>query len=172
MRKPLLFGVLLTAIGFMSCSSQKKLESDPPFTVERPTVSYWAAGREEGGTGMRVAARWNPVDPSSIVPDSLYFRGRVLKLEQEDTETGFAISAEYTGKDAPKPDLIMHGDSLREVGNQPPKELPPAGAFPFRLAPDEAVISYRVRPSEKVLYYKVTGVAEKKGHIYPGRQGN
>jgi hypothetical protein len=172
MRKSLLFGALVTTIGLMSCSSQKKLESDPPFTIESPTVAYWAAGREEGGAGMRFAARWNPADPSAVVPDSLYFRGRVLKINREDTETGFAITAEYAEKGPDKPDLIMHGDSLREVGNQPPRALPPARDFPFPLAPDEAVISYRVSPSGEVHYFKITGVVEKKGRIYPGRQGN
>ncbi|MDM9629932.1 hypothetical protein [Robiginitalea aurantiaca] len=172
MRISVCFTILFTAIGLMSCSSQKKLESDPPFSIERPTVSYWAGGREESGTGMRFQARWNPADPSSIDVDSLYFRGRILKLNREETETGFLITGTYLTPSFANSDLIMHADSLREVGNQPPKPLPEGRDFPFELGPDEAVMSYFVKSSEKKHYYKISGVVEKTGRNYPERTKN
>jgi hypothetical protein len=156
----------------MSCSSQKKLETDPPVTVERPTVEYWAGGREESGSGLKFQARWNPKDPSAIIVDSLYFRGLVIKLYQEETETGFLITGQYAASGFEKSDFIMHADSLREVGNQPPMPLADGPDFPFDLKPDEAVISYLKKSTSKKHYFKISGVVEKAGRIYPGRTKN
>ncbi|MGB5653729.1 MAG: hypothetical protein WBM56_07825 [Robiginitalea sp.] len=171
MRTSVYFGVLLTFLGLMSCSSQRKLETDPPFTVERPTVEYWVGGREESGTQMRFEARWNPRNPSEITLDSLYFRGRVMKAEPKETETGFLITGTYI-ENMPKTDIIMHADPRQEVGNQPPKPLNKSKAFPFDLLPDEAVISYLAGNAEKKQYYKIKGVVEKQGRISPGRTKN
>jgi hypothetical protein len=164
--KTILFGIFLSTLGLMSCSSQKVLEGEPPFTVNRPTVEYWQGGREESGHGMRFRAQWAPRDPSAIRMDSLYFRGRVYPLEVRDTETGFVLFAEYFFQ---KADLVMHADSTREVGNQPPMSLPVGDDFPFDLSPDEAVISYTLKADGKQYYTRVAGVREKQGRIYPGR---
>jgi len=132
MRTSFYFGVLLSFMGLMSCSSQPKIQSEAPFTVERPTVEYWEGGREESGTEMRFEARWNPIDPSSITLDSLYFRGRVMKAASKETETGFTITAIFI-ENKPDTDMIMHADGRREVGSQPPKPLTPDKTFPFDL---------------------------------------
>jgi len=171
MRPSFYFGLLLSFIGLMSCSSQPKIQTEAPFTVERPTVEYWVGGREESGTQMRFEARWNPIDPSSITLDSLYFRGRVMKAESQESETGFTITATFI-ENKPKPDIIMHADGRREVGNQPPKSLTPGKAFPFDLGTDEAVISYFEGEAPDKRYYKISGVAEKQGRISPGRTKN
>ena len=162
-------GIALIITSLMSCSSQKTLESQPPFTVERPTVQYWEGGREESGYGMEFRARWNPEDPSAIQVDSLFFRGHRYKLEVTDSETGFVLQASRSQKPLEKPDMIMHADSVREVGNQPPKPLPSTGAFPFDLKTDEAVISYILKAEGKKYYTRITGVVEKPSRIYPGR---
>jgi len=171
MRTSFYFALLLTVIGLMSCSSQRKLQTEAPFTVERPTVEYWVGGREESGTQMRFQVRWNPIDPSAITLDSLYFRGRVMKAELKETETGFLITGTYI-EDMPKSDIIMHADPRQEVGNQPPKPLNTRKAFPFELSPNEAVLSYLEGNTEKKRYYKISGVVEKQGRILPGRTKN
>ena len=163
------FGTVLLILGLMSCSSQKTIETQPPFSVERPTVQYWEGGREESGYGMQFRARWNPVDPSAIQVDSLFFRGGIYKLEVTDSETGFILQASRSESPRDKPDIIMHADSTREIGNQPPKPLPSPEAFPFNLKPDEAVISYMLGAEGKKYYAKITGIVEKPSRIYPGR---
>jgi len=163
------FGTVLLVLGLMSCSSQKPLESQPPFSVEGPTVQYWEGGREESGFGMKFRARWNPKDPSAIKVDSLFFRGQVYKLEVADSETGFILQASRTENPLEKPDIIMHADSTREIGNQPPKPLPSPEVFPFDLQPDEAVISYIHKAEGQKYYTKITGIVEKPARIYPGR---
>ena len=162
-------GTALLIMGLMSCSSQKTLESQPPFSVERPTVQYWEGGREESGFGMRFRARWNPKDPVAIQADSLFFRGKRYKLEVTDSETGFILQASRDEYPREKPDIIMHADSTREIGNQPPKPLPSPKAFPFDLEPDEAVISYILKAEGKKYYAKITGIVEQPSRIYPGR---
>ena len=171
MRTSFYFGLLLSFMGLMSCSSQPKIQTEAPFTVERPTVEYWVGGREESGTQMRFEARWNPIDPSSITLDSLYFRGRVMKAESQETETGFTITATFI-ENKPESDMIMHADGRREVGNQPPKPLTPRKTFPFDLAMDEAVLSYFDGKASAKQYYKISGVIEKQGRISPGRTKN
>ena len=124
---------------------------------------------EESGSGMRFRARWNPKDPSAQQVDSLFFRGRVYKLKVTDSETGFILEASRTESPLEKPDIIMHADSTKEIGNQPPKPLPSARSFPFELQPDEAVISYILKADGLKYYTKITGVVEKPSRIYPGR---
>lgn len=168
--RALLITLFVSSLGFMSCSSQKSLQTNPPFDVERPTVQYWSGGREESGTGMRFEARWNPRDPSAVRMDSLFFRGRILKLEVKDTETGFLLVGSQTTSGISKPDYIMHADSTKEVGNQPPRPLPPLKSFPFDLKPDEAVLSYFVGDETEKQYTRISGVREKQSKNYPGRQ--
>ena len=124
---------------------------------------------EESGSGMRFRARWNPKDPSAQQVDSLFFRGRVYKLKVTDSETGFILEASRAESPLEKPDIIMHADSTKEIGNQPPKPLPSARSFPFELQPDEAVISYILKADGLKYYTKITGVVEKPSRIYPGR---
>jgi hypothetical protein len=101
--------------------------------------------------------------------DSLFFRGNRYKLEVTDSETGFVLQASHSQKPSEKPDMVMHADSTKEIGNQPPKPLPSTGAFPFELKTDEAVISYILKAEGKKSYAKITGIVEKPSRIYPGR---
>ena len=163
------FAALLAACGLTGCASQKQFEKNPPFVVSDPTVQTIAAGREEGGVFTELSFRWTAGDPQGIEPDSLYFRGRVLKPVLADTETGVVLTARYPTVTLEKPDLIMHADSLREVGNQPPAPLPEGHAFPFDLKRDEAVLSYRLKAEPGLRYYRITGIVEKPVRALPGR---
>lgn len=160
--------LFFTALGLLGCSSQKQFQADPPFTLSDPTVSYWSGGREASGSGMQVRLRWTPAESLTVTPDSVYFRGRIMKAVLEDTETGMVVLAEYKDDIPENPDMVMHADSTREVGNQPPLPLP-AMDFPFELAADEAVLSYSRQPDGKRFYVKIGGVKETRGRIYPGR---
>jgi hypothetical protein len=166
----LFISLFISSLGFMSCSSQKPLEQQPPFTVDRPTVQYWSGGREESGSGMEFQARWNPKDPGEIRLDSLFFRGHILKLAVQETETGFLMTASRSSSGIVKPDYIMHADSTHEVGNQPPQPLSDVKSFPFDLNPDAAVISYFLKGEKTKFYTKISGIREKQPKNYPGRQ--
>jgi hypothetical protein len=168
--KSFTYAALLTAFGFAGCASQKQFEENPPFVVSDPTVQMMAAGREEsGGVMTEVSFRWTPAERMGIEIDSLYFRGRVLKPILTDTETGMVLSARYPSVSLEKPDLTMHADSLREVGNQPPAPLPGRHPFPFELKRDEAVLSYRIKAEPGRWFYRITGIVEKPGRALPAR---
>lgn len=163
------FAALLATLGAAGCASQKQFEENPPFVVSDPTVQIVAAGKEEGGVLTELSFRFTAADPQKIEPDSLYFRGRVLKPSLTDTETGVVMSARYAEVGLIKPDLTMHADSLREVGNQPPAPLPDTRPFPFELKRDEAVLSYRLKAEPGRRYYRISGIVEKPARIMPSR---
>lgn len=167
--RSLAYAALLALLGMAGCASRKQFEQNPPFVVSDPTVRLIAAGREEGGVLTELSFRWTAVEPQGIEPESIYFRGRVLKPMPTDTETGVVISARYPPGSLEKPDLIMHADSLREVGNQPPAPLPERHPFPFELQRDEAVLSYRLKGEGASRYYRITGIEEKQSRILPVR---
>ena len=168
--RPLTYAALLTVFGFAGCASQKQFEENPPFVVSDPMVQIIAAGREEsGGVMTEISFRWTAETPLEIEPDSLYFRGRVLRPVLTDTETGVVLSARYPSVGLERPDLTMHADSLREVGNQPPAPLPDGHRFPFELKRDEAVLSYRMKAEPGRRFYRITGIVEKPGRAMPAR---
>ncbi len=160
------------AIGLMSCASQNTFQNEPPFQISEAKVQDWAAGREEGGAGTQVTMRWNPHEPDAYTPDTLYFRGRALQPEIEDTETGMRLVASYKRSAGAKNDMIMSGDSLQEVGNQPPRPLEGTQPIPFKLKGDEAVLVYSRVADNKRFYYKIEGIKQMPGRAYPSRPQN
>ena len=163
------YSALLAASAAAGCSSQKTFEKNPPFSVTDPTVRVVAAGQESGGTTTELSCRWTAADPGAIELDSLFFRGRVLKPELADSETGKVLKASYRNQPLQRPDLVMHKDSLREVGNQPPGPLPDQASFPFKLERDQAVLSYRLKGEANKRFYRITGIVEKPARTFPGR---
>lgn len=159
-------------IGLMSCASQNTFQKDPPFSISQARAQDWAAGREEGGTGTTVSMRWNPYEPGAYTPDTLYFRGRALLPKVEDTETGMQLLASYKRMSGAKNDMIMSGDSLQEVGNQPPRPLEGMDPVPFKLKGDEAVLVYSRVSDKKRFYYKIKGIKQVQGRAYPSRPKN
>lgn len=116
--------------------------------------------------------RWTPNDPDNIRLDTLYFRGRALKPEIEDTETGMRLTASYTKMVWKKEDMVMSADSLQEVGNQPPLPYEKPGSSPFDLKRDEAVLTYTLEEDGERYYYKIVGIKELMPRNYPGRPQN
>ena len=160
------------AIGLMSCASQHVFQSDPPFRISEARVQNWTAGREAGGAGTRLTMRWNPYEPGAYSPDTLYFRGKVLVPEVEDTETGMLLVASYERMKWEKKDRIMSADSLQEVGNQPPMPLETPASIPFELKGDEAVLVYSRKADGERFYYKIRGIKELPPRTYPSRPEN
>lgn len=161
--------MILVVLGAMGCASQRNFEENPPFMVSDPAVQTWVGGREESGSGTEIRMRWTPEDPSAIRPDTLYFRGRALLPEVRDTETGMMLVASYVRTAPANPDRIMHADSTREVGNQPPMPLPAQGAIPFELERNEAVLGYTRLSDGRRFYYRIKDIKEKPAKALPGR---
>ena len=79
----------------------------------------------------------------------------------ENTETGWIATANFKNQNREKPDMVMHADSKKEVGNKPPmtKEK-----FPFELEADQCVLSFL--DGDTVKYYKVKNIKEKKPKMF------
>lgn len=155
-------------IGLTGCSSQKKLESNPPFTIGATTAQQWVGGREESGMGMTLKIQISKMKGEGVPLQSVYFRGDLSPLSMEMEAQGMMAVAKFEKE---KPDIIMHADSTKEVGNKPPKRKTNKNeVFPFNLQPDEAVISYL--ENDKIKYTKITGIKEKQPIAYPTKPKN
>ena len=172
MRK-LLYISLIALMGLGSCSSQKKLQTEPPFVVEGPTCQKWTGGKEESGSGLDVKIPIAQIKEENISMQHLYFRGEVAEVSSEIIDGSRYAIAKFSFLSLEKPDIIMHSDSTKEFGNQPPKlDIDTSKEFPFELSNDEAVLSYIESDGKKVKYTKISGIKEKQPLIYSSKPMN
>lgn len=152
--------VVLT-LSFSGCSSQKKMVEQPPFELGDATCQSWTGGRAESGSGMLLEIPLIGEMSEDIMLKQAYFRGKITDVKMENTENGWVAKANFRNQSREKPDMVMHADSRKEVGNRPPaiKEK-----FPFELEEDQCVVSFM--DGETVKYFKIEGVKEKKPKIY------
>ena len=164
--------LMVTVFSLYGCSSQKKLTKEPPFTINNPSYQQYAGGREESGTGFILQFPVDMEAGNDIEFLEVFFRGHVLKAEQEKEGEKFYIICNYKDDVAvTKPDIIMHSDPKKEVGNQPPGPISKENQdFPFELKEDEAVISYKNGAEDpqkrKIAYVKITKIKTKPALNY------
>ena len=90
-----------------------------------------------------------------------YFRGKIADVSLKSNDGSWFAEANFKNTNMGKPDMVMHADSKKEVGNAPPKLNE---KIPFELQEDECVLSYL--DGDKVKYFKLVGIKEKKPLIY------
>jgi hypothetical protein len=164
--KYMVSALLILSLGLSGCSSQKKLTEEAPFVIKDAICQTWVGGREESGKGMEVKFYLEGLSGAEVVLDQLFFRGRVSDIALSTTEEGTTATCTFTEHSK---DISMHSDPTREVGNQPPRMKTEAEMnFPFELEQDEAVISYM--EGDRMRYFKITGMVEKPGKVYLGRE--
>ncbi len=168
--KKLLLATILLIMGLSGCSSQKKIEAKAPFTVKNATCESFVGGREESGSGFVVKLPIAAEENADITYQKLYFRGHILSLQEGSDEDNMILEAVYRRAEGSKPDIIMHADPKKEVGNQPPKLKPRKKDFPFSLNPDQAVIEYTHGGDTK--YFMIEGIKDKPQRILPRRADN
>ena len=153
--------LLAMVFSLLGCSSQKKFETQAPFELGDASCQSWTGGRAEGGSGMLLTIPVSGENMEEMQLRKAYFRERVADLTLEDTEDGWLVKANFLDQTLDKPDIIMHADPKKEVGNRPPR---PKAKFPFELGQDQCVISYMEGDTEK--FFRIEGVQEKKPLIY------
>lgn len=161
--KILIGTILVMTFSLSGCSSQKKLVENPPFEMGQATCQSWKGGTAQSGSGIKLEASMKYDNSEDIAVKAVFFRGNTMQCKVERTDSGFIVEANYNK--TTKPDIVMHGDSKEEVGNQPPK-LTDKEMADFKLDNDEAILIYTVGSSNKSNYYKIEGVKEKKPLIY------
>jgi len=172
MRKSTYLAILII-MGLNSCVSQKKIQTKPPFIIEAPVFYKWNGSKEVSGSGLEVRLPIRGSLEPNIELQQLYFRGSVAEvIFQTINESSYAI-AKFTTERVQKPDIVMHSDPKKEVGNQAPKiPMNTAMEFPFELTANEAVLSYTEKDGKKVKYTKVSGIKEKPAVIYSSKAMN
>lgn len=158
--KQILGLLILTLImaSFSQCSSAQKLQKKAPTTFAKVYFDQWVSGMAQGpsGTNIFIEVRNNEVEL-----DSVYFRGKVAKLDKDNTNNLLYIGR-FMSKSTEKMDVIMHKDASEEYGNKAP-ELPVK--IPFELSPFECVVSYKVKGKTK--YFKLTDIVKKESLDVP-----
>ncbi len=160
--------ILSCILGLYGCSSQKKLDTSPPFVLGTTTSQKWVGGREESGSGDIVKITIKEMKGEEVTFQNIYFKGGRSAVVMEMEDDGMMATAKFYTQ---KPDMIMHADATKEVGNQPPKlKSREDQEIPFELKETEAVLSYM--ENDKMKYVKIVGIVNKPTRIYPGIQKN
>ena len=156
------FFILLIMAGFSQCSSTKNLQEKAPVDIDQVYFQKWIAGVEGGGSGLNI---FIPVKETIPKLDSVYFRGKVIKLEID--ESGLLYIGRFLTGLNQKNDMIMSNDPNAEYGNKAPGKLQ---KFPFTLKETECIISYQ--KDGKTKYFKIEEIVEKEMIAYPGPPPN
>ena len=125
--KPLLCALILVLLS--SCSTAPRTTSstvmgvtqvkNPPFTIIELSLTPWAAGREEGGTGYLFELTLS--EPFASL-DSVVYKGNRAVWKRNNMQLDKAIyTANILEKSTPQKELILDGDPIKEYGNTPPK---------------------------------------------------
>ena len=112
----------------MSCSTSSRVTQpifmdvlqveNPPFEVRELSVTPWAAGRQEGGTGLLFKLTLS--EPFATL-DSIYYNGNTTVWKRDTSQPNAAVyTADQASKKHPKKNLILDGNSQKEYGNTPP----------------------------------------------------
>lgn len=153
-----LFLMLFIMSSFSQCKSIQTLQDERPLEIGEVYYQHWVAGVKGGGSGVNL---FIPIESNKndIVLDSVYFKGKQVKLE-------FKNNTMYVGRFASKVNqkkgIIMSSDPLAEYGNPVP-EIPKK--IPFKLEDSECVISYK--KGSKTLYFKISNIIKKESENYP-----
>jgi len=139
-------------VSFSQCSSAKKLQEQVAITFGEVYCQKW------GGSGLNIII---PTSSTSIKLDSVYFRGKVAKLEIKSSGDVVYIGKFLSSLNT-KQDIIMSSNPKAEHGNKLPVIQE---KIPFELKDTECVISYK--KGKKTQYFKISNVLEKDLLAYP-----
>lgn len=148
--------VLALGFSFSGCTSQKKLSDKAPFEMGPATCQLGTGNGAEAGSGLSLEIPILSEDLNGAQLKQAYFRGKIADVNLESLETGWVAKANFREQNMEKPDIIMHADPKKEIGNRPPQ---PKREFPFVLEADQCVLSYM--EGETLKYVKIEGIAEK-----------
>jgi len=141
---------------FSQCKSTKKLQETTPIELGKVYFHKWIAGVKGGGAGTNIFIPLSSTSQNSIVLDSVYFRGKVAKLEIKQQEQIVYIGR-FISEFNQKEDIMMSNEPNAEYGNKMPKL---AKKIPFELKDDQCVVSYKDGGTTK--YFKIDNIIEKQ----------
>lgn len=146
---------------FVGCSTVHTLQKEAPINFGEPYFQTWVAGIQGVGSGMTLFIPISTEMPSNIILDSVYFRGKITKLELIE-DTSILYVGRFASTFIKKRDVVMSVDAEEEYGNGP---LEFSEKFPFKLNDTECVVSFH--QGNKLKYFKISFVKEIPTQNYP-----
>lgn len=123
----------------------------PPFTIIELSLTPWAAGREEGGTGYLLELTLS--EPFTTL-DSVTYKGNSAVWKRDGMQVDKAIyRSNIREKNSRQKELILNGDPTKEYGNTPPNR-----------SKNQVAIYYRYRNKQQV--YIHTKIQRKEPFLY------
>jgi len=152
---------ILVVTTFTQCGSAQKLDKKSPFTINKAYYQDWVGGR---GTskGTIVSIEFSNKTSKKIIFDSIFFKGKVIKLEHSISEDKQLITGNFITNIQRDKDIIMDIDPRKEMANKAPNVRI---NFPFDITDNECVISYSIK--NKRHYFKLTNLKEERPIYYP-----
>lgn len=158
----LLLPLMLVCIIYSSCGSSKHsnnnfvFEKNPPFKIEAAYFQKWAAGIEEGGSGINIFIQFDQL-PSNLIVQNIYFRNHTLEAKNSiDAPENFTATLLRGKKEG---SYVMDSNPLSEAKNTPSNQ------FPFELDDNQAVVSYWYQGERH--YFKIKNLSERNNLAYP-----
>jgi hypothetical protein len=123
----------------------------PPFTIIELSLTPWAAGREEGGTGYLFELTLT--EPFTTL-DSVTYKDNSAVWKQNSMQVDKTIyTANIQEKSTPQKELILDGDPIKEYGNTPPNRTSDQVAiFYCYLNKPQVYIHTKFQLKEPLLY--------------------
>ena len=153
--------MVLVLTSFSQCSSAQKLQKEAPVKLGTVYYQHWVAGVQGGGSGFNLFIPTKGTSKESIQLDSVYFRGKVVKLEFKPNNPSLFIGR-FSLRANQKKDIIMSNKQHAEYSNEAPNII---AKIPFELKENECVVSYKEDKTTK--YFKIENVVEKQPQYYP-----
>ncbi len=138
---------LLFCLCLTSCTSQKKLQTEPSFDIGKASCQEYVSGREESGSGTELRIPVTLIENSDIQMNHVYFRGKQVD----------AIVNTVNGENV----IVVR---IPNTASKSPE------AIDLNLGKDEAVVSYS--ENGKLKYAKVSDIKQKQPQIYKGAPKN
>ena len=121
-------------VAFTQCASGQKVENTMPVKITEAYFQKWVSGIREGGTGFTIYLSLE--EPSDIVLENAYFKGKKIKLHAKPDQTVYI--GKYTNKSR-KADLIMSNDPKKEFKNTVPEI---EEKIPFQMEEGSCILEY------------------------------
>ena len=152
-----ILSILVILFSFTQCGSSVLIKN-PTFKVEKVFYNHWVGG-QPGVSGMKLEIHLK--DASEIIFDSLYFQGKITKVEVSQKEEFTQIIGHYSTSKRQKRDLILDADATKELENT----VPNLGGFPFKLKENEAMLSYK--KENTTVYFKIENIKKVRSIPFP-----
>ncbi|OUR98080.1 hypothetical protein A9Q86_13545 [Flavobacteriales bacterium 33_180_T64] len=158
---------IVSSLLFMQCSSAQKFQKKAPVDLDNGYCQRWVSGVQGGGSGLNLFLPTTVSTYDHIRLDSVYFRGKVVKLEVVESNGAMTYIGRFKTEFNMPNNVILSSDMKAESKNTLSMQEP---VIPFELKDNECVISYK--KGLRTQYYKIDNIEERSPLNYPSAAPN